>query len=121
MNNRQNSFSGENLGWRLETIVFIELLRRYRNQGFDIYYYNETAGECDFVICQGKTVYQLIQVSFDISSPKTFKREINGLLLASEKTGCNNLLLITDHDEMQITKDNKNISVKSAYSWLVEK
>lgn len=121
MNNRQNSFSGENLGWRLETIVFIELLRRYRNQGFDIYYYNETAGECDFVICQGKTVYQLIQVSFDISSPKTFKREINGLLLASEKTGCNNLLLITDHDEMQITKDNKNISVTSAYSWLVEK
>ena len=121
MNNRQNSFAGENLGWRLETIIYIELLRRYRNQGFDIYYYNETTGECDFVICQGKTVCQLIQVSFDISSPKTLKREINGLLLTSKKTGCNNLLLITDHDEMQITKNDKSIPVVSVYSWLVEK
>ena len=30
MNNRENALSGENLGWRLETIIFIELLRRYR-------------------------------------------------------------------------------------------
>ena len=120
MNNRQNAFAGENFGWRLETIIFIELLRRYRNQGYDVYYYSETAGECDFVVCQGKSVYQLIQVSFDISSPKTLKREINGLLLASKKTGCSNLYLITDHEEGQITKDDKNITVLSAYSWLVE-
>ena len=69
--------------------------------------------------CQGKTVYQLIQVSYDISSPKTLKREINGLLLASKKTGCTNLLLITNHDDYSITKENQNISVISAYSWLV--
>ena len=69
--------------------------------------------------CQGKTVYQLIQVSYDISSPKTLKREINGLLLAAKKTGCTNLLLITNHDDYSITKENQNISVISAYSWLV--
>ena len=119
MNNRQNAFAGENFGWRLETIIYIELLRRYKNQGYDIYYYSETSGECDFVICQGKTVYQLIQVSYDISSPKTLKREINGLLLAAKKTGCTNLLLITNHDDYSITKENQNISVISAYSWLV--
>lgn len=119
MNNRQNAFAGENFGWRLETIIYIELLRRYKNQGYDIYYYSETSGECDFVICQGKTVYQLIQVSYDISSPKTLKREINGLLLAAKKTGCTNLLLITNYDDYSITKENQNISVISAYSWLV--
>ena len=28
MDKRENAFSGENLGWRLETIVYLELLRR---------------------------------------------------------------------------------------------
>lgn len=28
-NNRDNSFAGENIGWRLENVVYIELLRRW--------------------------------------------------------------------------------------------
>lgn len=121
MNNRKNAFAGENLGWRLETIVYIELLRRYRPLECDIYYYDETAGEADFVVCRGNSVLQIIQVSYDISNPKTFKREIKGLLLASGKTGCNNLLLITDSEEKSITVDGKDISIVPAYSWLVDK
>ena len=31
----------------------------------NVYYYGETSGECDFVLYQGKTVCQLIQVSYD--------------------------------------------------------
>ncbi len=120
MNNRQNAFAGANLDWRLETIVYIELLRRYRNQGYDVYYYSEASGKCDFVLCQGKTVCQLIQVSYDISSPKTLKREINGLLLAARKTGCTDLLLITSYDNTSIVKDTQSISVVSVYSWLVD-
>lgn len=121
MNNRENAFAGENLGWRLETIVYIELLRRYKPLECDIYYYDETAGEADFVVCRGNSVLQIIQVSYDISNPKTFKREIKGLLLASGKTGCNNLLLITDSEEKSITVDGKDISIVPAYSWLVDK
>lgn len=121
MNKRENTMAGENLGWRLETVVYIELLRRYKPEEFDIYYYNETAGEADFVVCKGNTVEQIIQVSYDISNPKTFKREIKGLLLASEKTNCNKLLLITDHDEQRITQNEKQIDVVTAYSWLVDK
>lgn len=121
MNNRENAFAGENLGWRLETIVYIELLRRYRPLECDIYYYDETAGEADFVVCRGNSVLQIIQVSYDISNPKTFKREVKGLLLASGKTGCNNLLLITDSEEKSITVDGKDISIVPAYSWLVDK
>lgn len=121
MNNRENALAGENLGWRLETIVYIELLRRYRPEECDIYYYDETAGEADFVICKGKTVKQIIQVSYDISNPKTLKREVNGLLLASAKTGCSDLLLITDHDEQTLIQNDKRIEVVPVYSWLVEK
>lgn len=121
MNNRENALAGANLGWRLETIVYIELLRRYRPQECDVYYYEETSGEADFLICKGNSVQKIIQVSYDISNPKTYKREINGLLLASAKTGCNDLMLITDHDEQSHTTEGKKIDIVSAYAWLVEK
>lgn len=39
MNKRSDAFAGENLGWRLETIVYMELLRRYKSQGLDLYYF----------------------------------------------------------------------------------
>ena len=39
--------------------------------------------------------------------------------LQQKKTGCTNLLLITNYDDYSITKENQNISVISAYSWLV--
>ena len=120
MNNRANAFAGENLGWRLETLVYVELLRRYKPEECDIYYYEETAGETDFVVCRGKTVAQIVQVSYDISNPKTLKREIKGLLLASEKTGCKNLLLITNSEQRTIKESGLEIPVVAAYSWLVE-
>lgn len=120
MNNRENALSGENLGWRLETIVYIELLRRYRPLECDIYYFNERDGEADFLVTRGRTVEKIIQVSYDISNEKTLKREIKGLLLASRKTGCNNLLLITDHEEGEMEKGGKTIRIVPAYAWLLE-
>ena len=119
MNNRDNAFAGNNLGWRLETIVYIELLRRCEALEYDIYYY-ENSAEADFVICQGNTVKQIIQVSYDISDPKTFNREIHGLLHVSEKTGCDNLLLITSYEARTIQHRGKTIEVIPAYTWLVE-
>jgi len=118
MNNRENAMAAENLGWRLETIICIELLRRFKPLEYDVYYYDETVGEADFVICKGNSVQQIVQVSYDISNPKTLKREVSGLLLASAKTGCNNLLLITDHDDGKLNKDGKDITITPAYAWL---
>ena len=121
MNNRENAMQGENLGWRLETIVYIELLRRYRPQECDIYYFAENTSEADFIVCRGRTVLEIIQVSYDISDEKTLKREKNGLLAASRATGCNNLFLITEYDYKQIVEDGKTISVIPAYIWLTER
>lgn len=121
MNNRENAFSGENLGWRLETLVCIELLRRYKCEGYDIYYYEETSFEVDFIVCRGKSVLQIIQVSYDIANPKTYKREIKGLVLASNKMACDNLLLITNCEEKDVSVDGKNIKIMPAYAWLVDK
>ena len=120
MDQRENAFAGDNLGYRLETIVLINLVRRSKMEGFDVYYLNERYGECDFVICKGKTVIQAIQVSYDISSDKTRKREINGLMLAAKQTGCDNLLLLTDHENSTVEEAGHNIKVQPVYDWCIE-
>lgn len=120
MNQRENAFAGDNLGWRLETIVLIHLIRKCKNEGWDVYYLSERSGECDFVVCDGNKVLQCIQVSYDISSDKTRKREINGLLLAYKKTKCRNLLLLTDHEYEELDKDGLHIQIKPVYEWSTE-
>lgn len=120
MNQRENAFVGDNLGWRLETIVLIHLIRKCKHEGWDVYYLNERSGECDFVVCDGNKVLQCIQVSYDISSDKTRKREINGLLMAHKKTQCDNLLLLTDHEYEELDKGGLHIRVKPVYEWCTE-
>lgn len=120
MNQRENAFAGENLGWRLETIVLIQLLRKCKANGWDVYYLTERSGECDFVVCDGNTVLQAIQVSYDISSDKTRKREINGLLLANKLTGCENLLLLTDYEYGEVQKDGHNIVIRPVHDWCLD-
>lgn len=119
MNKRENAFAGENLGWRLETIVYLDLLRRYKNQGMDIYYYSDRSGECDFVVCDGRKTILAVQVSYDISSPKTKKREIAGLLMAARKTGCDNLLLLTDHSDEDIIQDGYHIAIRPVFDYVL--
>ena len=119
MNQRENAFAGDNLGWRLETIVLIQLLRKCKQNGWDLYYLKDRSGECDFIVCNGKTVLQAIQVSYDISSEATYKREINGLLLACRQTKCENLLLLTDHVFKDAEKDGHHIFIRPVYDWSI--
>ena len=66
-------------GHVLENIVAIELMRR----GYEIYIGVIGDKEIDFVAMrQGNRVY--IQVSYDISNPDTFEREIAPLLKVSD-------------------------------------
>ena len=117
MNKRENAFAGENLGWRLETIVLLHLIRKCNYEGWDVYYLKERSGECDFVVCDGNRVKQCIQVSYDISCEKTRKRELNGLLLACRQTKCRDLLLLTDHEFMDEEIDGVPIAIRPVYEW----
>ena len=120
MDQRENAFSGGNLGHRLETIVAIHLIRKCKMEGCDVYYLKERSGECDFVVCKGNKVVQAIQVSYDISAEKTRKREINGLLLAAKHTGCDNLLLLTDHASETVQESGHQIKIQPVYEWSIE-
>ena len=117
MNNRENAFAGDNLGWRLETIVLVHLIRRCHLEGWDVFYLKDRSGECDFVVCNGNRVLQCIQVSYDISKEKTRKREINGLLLANRQTQCTDLLLLTDHEYEDVEVGENIISIRPVYEW----
>jgi predicted AAA+ superfamily ATPase len=119
MDKRENAFSGDNLGWRLETIVYLELLRRKAQSCNDIYYFQNRSAEADFVVCDGNKTQSIYQVSYDISNPKTRKREIRGCIAAAQATQCNNILLITDHESEMIEEDGYTIQVIPVWEWLV--
>lgn len=118
MDKRENAFSGENLGWRLETIVYLELLRRKAVTENDIYYYQGRSAEADFVVCDGNKTLAVYQVSYDISNDKTRKREIKGCIAGAKATKCDNIFLITDHESEVIEEDGYSIQVVPIWEWL---
>lgn len=120
MDKRENAFSGEGLGWRLETIVYLELLRRKAGTDNDIYYYQGRSAEADFVVCDGNKAVAVYQVSYDISNEKTRKREIKGCIAGAKATKCDNLFLITDHESETIEESGYTIQVIPIWEWLTK-
>ena len=92
---KEGALAPENLGWRLENVVLIELLRRTKPEFADIFYYKDRNSQVDFVIATNGKVQELIQVSYSIANPKTEQREIKGLKNASKALRCNKMTLIT--------------------------
>lgn len=122
-NNRDNSFAAENIGWRLENVIYIELLRRCTNDFLDIYYYKESprSKEVDFVVCNQDKAVELIQVAYDIDNQKTFYRETSSLVKASAKLHCDNLTLIAFTQTRDEEIEGKCIKILSATDWLLKK
>ena len=118
---RKDNFSLENIGWKLENIVCVELLRRYRPAYCDVFYYKDASSQVDFVIAKDGNVQELIQVSYDISTEKTRNREIRGLKNAAKKLNCNNLTLVTFEEYETIEEDGCTINVIPATEWLLGK
>lgn len=120
-NNRENAFAAENMGWRLENVVFIEILRRCSNDFLDVYYYKAASRskEVDFVICNQDKAVELVQVAYDIEKEKTFNRETSSLVKASEALNCDKLTLISFTNTREVNVGGKLIRVYSAIDWLL--
>ena len=102
----------ENLGRLLENQVFIELIR----QGYDtektmFYYRSRNDKEVDFVLRKETRVERLVQVCYDLSSPKTEKREVDSIVECAGELKCSNLTIVTKEDERTIKKDGYTIKV----------
>ena len=111
--------SDEELGWRLENIVYLELMRRRVNDDAEVYYYRDQTKDIDFCRVRYGKIVELIQVAYTIDGEKTRKREIAPLFSAGRKTNCKKLLLITDHNKETITEGDMTIEVLPAREWLM--
>lgn len=120
-NDKEGVLVSDNLGWRLENVVLIELLRRTKPEFADIFYYKGRESQVDFVVAKNGKVQELIQVSYNISNSKTEQREIKGLKDASKALECDKMTLITLDTERIITTERGNIQVVSAANWLIDK
>ena len=119
--NRDNVLAQENLGWRLENVVYIELLRRSAQNFLDIYYHKPTprAKEIDFVVCDQSKAVELIQVAYEIDSVKAYDRETSSLIKASAALSCNRLTLIAFTQTRDVEIEGKTIHIISVLEWLL--
>lgn len=96
----------------LENLVFIELRRRYEK---GVYFYKRK-NEVDFYVPEAKL---LLQVSYNLNSPETRKRELNGLVEAMKEMGINDGVIVTYDSQETIKIDNFVITVIPAWKWLL--
>lgn len=105
----------ENKGQRLENLVFVELLRREKEL-----YYHSGKKECDFVLREGLRISEAVQVSVDLNSQETNKREIEGILEAMTAYKLDQGLILTLEEENILKVRGKIILVKPVWKWLLE-
>ena len=106
-------------GKLLESSVLLHLCRRCGELEKVTYFLKEK--ECDFVLQHEDIVLQLIQVCWQMEDAETRAREIAGLLEARKVTHCDNLYIITHHQEETIEQDGWIIHVVPAWKWMLTK
>ncbi|RLA77960.1 MAG: hypothetical protein DRG78_16190 [Epsilonproteobacteria bacterium] len=98
-------------GADLETIVFLELLRR----GYHVYYYKTSNDlEIDFVVEQDNKIIQLIQVSKTIKDEKTCKRELAPFERTKRELHLENVesLVISEDNSRVLENEIKLLNIK---------
>ena len=106
---------GHDLGKKLENLVFLELKRRQH----EIYCIIEPKYEVDFAIKQGRSIKSLIQVCWTLDNEETKKREVYAIKEAAKKFDVQDLAIITDNQEDEISYDKLKIKVIPAWKWLL--
>lgn len=105
-----------NKGRLLENMVFVELVRRGYKAGHSLFYYRtRNDKEIDFVCKSGYKVTLLIQVAYDVTTPKTLKREVSAIEEASQELKCAEGIVITYNEEQTISD---SIHVVPVWKWL---
>ena len=102
-------------GKLLENLVFTSL-----NVDYDIAYYAGPKEECDFIATKNRTIANAVQVCYDLNEANR-DREVNGLLAAMKEFDLKEGLLLTNAQDEEIKVDNRKITVKPVWKWLLEK
>ncbi len=102
-------------GHDLESVVFLELLRR----GYKVYYY-KTKGdlECDFVLEKNREIVELIQVTVSLRDEKTRKRELAPFAKVVSELGLKDVKLTVLCEDGSETLDD-GVEVVNVLDWLL--
>ena len=104
----------KNSGRVLENLAFLELKRREQE-----IYYHKKKHECDFVIKQGTTITQAIQVCYELTQENK-QREIQGLIEACKEHKLQEGTILTHNQEETKKENNITIHIKPIWKWLLE-
>lgn len=97
-----------NLGSRLETVVYLELLRR----GYEVYVGVIGKAEVDFVVIK-QGIKEYYQVSYSVVDETTYQREVSAL--KSIKDDYRKIILTTDPGNA----NDEGIEIVNVASWLL--
>jgi len=97
----------------LENLVFNELQRSYQ----EIFYIKESSYEVDFFIPKVKL---LIQVSWELRSPDTLKREIKWLCRAAKKYAVKDMYILTLDTEKDIKHEWYIIHIVPVWKYILD-
>lgn len=110
-------------GKRLETLVYLELRRRLAGHRTDtitsLTIPDAKQKKVDFLVgdALGDEPYELIQVTYDMTSERTRKREIGSLEAGMRYTRLRSGTIITLRDEETISTDAGTITLIPAWKW----
>ena len=72
------------------------------------------------MVCDKSRAVELIQVAYEIDSPRAYDRETSSLVKASDVLSCNRLTLIAFTQTRDVEIDGKTIHIISALDWLLQ-
>lgn len=108
--------SSEDYGRKLENLVYLELRRR---EG-EIYYIKEKNYEVDFALRVGRNIDELLQVCWDLSNPKTRKRELSSLISGAKELNTKKLVVITSNQRESLEIEGFHIEIVPFFEWCLK-
>ncbi|MBM3199489.1 ATP-binding protein [Candidatus Woesearchaeota archaeon] len=109
------------MGQLFENAVFLELRRRLQNNKQVSYWKNKTGKEVDFVIRQGTSISEIIQVVYTLESDKTTNRELSALTECAKELKAKQGVLITKDKKRVKSQDKIKVTYTPLINWLLEK
>ena len=113
----------QDLGKRLETAIYAELMRRTANGRLETVTSftapTQAREKVDFLVgdALASEPYALYQVTVDMTAEKTRRREVGSLEVAMAKTGIKDANIITLREATQIETEHGVIEVIPAWKW----
>jgi len=107
----------QNRGSDIESVVFLELVRR----GYKVYYYKTLSNyECDLLIEQDRKITTLLQVSKTLTDEKTLKMELKGLIKTKNELNLKDvkLQIITEDNTANKEFEKEKVEVVNIIEWL---